>query len=364
MTGFEGNSTIKTPNLDRLAADGVWFSRCYTPTPQSAPAHATVLTGQYPHTHGVRADGLALNRDADTFTARLEKIGYACGFVGDWDLPSQRANDPGFGLNDYLATDDGKWTGAKVCVNGNKDTVKGYLTDWQADRAIEFLDRFHERPFCLWVSFDAPHEPLEYPPDAAQQYPPDALKLPKTMEVDKKTWPTKLQNSPPSARFAPRKANQKSLRQDLSKYYATIARTDQDIGRILARVDKLGLRGKTVVIFACCNGYALGNHALDGKGPAFFEELVRRAPADPLARHGRRRREDQPHRRPGGPGPHDPATGRPAHPRDHAGRFARAAAERPPAPPAIPMKSSSNTNACSASRIRRGRTTTARCAAW
>jgi arylsulfatase A-like enzyme len=275
MTGFEGNSEIQTPNLDRLAAESVYFSRCYTPTPQSAPAQATVITGQYPHAHGVLADGEPLKPGTDTFTARLQKGGYACGLVGRWDLSKDQAAEPGFGLVDYVATSDGKWTGARTRVNGKEGETDKYLTDWEADQAIDFIQKFKERPFFLWVCFNAPREPLEYPPDSAGQYPPESLKLPETLRANPTTRPAKLNQSPLATRSKARTADEKALRQDRSKYYAMISRIDQNVGRILEQVDALGLREKTVVVFTSSHGYALGEHGLVGAGPAFYEELVR-----------------------------------------------------------------------------------------
>lgn len=263
MTGFDGNTTVKTPNLDRLAAEGAHFTRCYTPTPQSAPARATILTGRYPHAHGVTADGMTLNSGADTFTERLKKAGYVCGFVGAADLPEEAAK-PSFGLTDFVATD-----------NGRLDPTKDDLIGRQADKAVEFIERFKDRPFFLWVSFRAPREPLEYPPGSQSQYPPDSLPLPKTMQVNKNAWPAKLKTAPPAVRFDQKKNDESSFRQNRSKYYAMIASMDTAVGRVLERLDAPGPQRNTIVVFAACHGLALGDHGLCGVGPAFFEELVR-----------------------------------------------------------------------------------------
>ena len=147
LTGFEGHPLVQTPHLDQLAAESAWVTRCYVPTPQCAPSRACILTGQYPHTHGVTTNGskakpMTLSPHADTFTVRLKRAGYVCGIVGKWHLPYEASGAPGFGLVDYVATDDQKWSwnDCDVWVQGKKTQSDKFLTDWHGDRAIEFGD--------------------------------------------------------------------------------------------------------------------------------------------------------------------------------------------------------------------------------
>lgn len=86
-TGFGGNEVIKTPHLDALASEAVQFARAYTPIPQAGPARASLLTGQYPHSHRVTDDGAELSNTAVTFSEILQDAGYTCGLVGTWRLP-------------------------------------------------------------------------------------------------------------------------------------------------------------------------------------------------------------------------------------------------------------------------------------
>jgi len=278
MTGFEGNPIIKTPNIDRLAGESVQFTRCYVPTPQCAPCRGTILTGQYPHTHGVTTNGMTLSRFADTFTARLKKTGYACGIVGKWHLGGSPEQPLGFGLTDYAAlsgnpTAAADWLDKDVYIQGKKGRSGKYLTDWHGDHAIEFIERFSSKPFFLWVCFTAPHEKLAYPPGTESLYPPAGITLPTTMTLNTALWPQKLQQSPPALRF--KQTNETSIREARSQYFAMISRVDENIGRLLKRLDELKLRDNTVVVFTSDNGWALGDHALFTKGPAFYDELIR-----------------------------------------------------------------------------------------
>lgn len=272
MTGFEGNREIQTPRLDGLAASGACFLRCYTPTPQDAPSQAVLLTGQYPHTHGVIRDGLGLAPYTDTFTARLYRRGYTCGVVGSVRLPEAQSHQPGHGLHDFVAADDGQWTGARAWVNGQEQWVEQYLLDWQADRAMQFIETNQARPFFLWLCLGAPREPLAYPPGTEASYPPATLARPDTSQIELSMRPPRLNAAPIATAYAKREP---LLAEDRSKYYAMVTRMDANIGRVLDRLDALGLQQKTVVIFVSGNGLALGDHKLYGKGPAFYEELVR-----------------------------------------------------------------------------------------
>lgn len=275
--GFEGNALMKTPHLDQLAGESLQFTRCYVPTPQCAPSRATILTGQYPHSHGVTTNGPELPAGAITFSAELSKSGYACGIVGKWHLPYESAGKPGFGFTDYVATDDGrnwKWKDCPVWLNGEKQTADQYLTDWHGDRAVEFLDRFAGRqPFFLWLCFRAPHAPLNYPPGTENLYPPADLPLPELVLNEPSTWPPDLTGSDPATGY--RKHTPESLRKARSEYFAMISRIDDNVGKLMAKLDAMKLRENTVVVFTSDNGWMLGEHHLFAKGPFFYEELVR-----------------------------------------------------------------------------------------
>ncbi len=284
MTGYEGHPQIKTPHLDTLASRSVRFTRCYVPTPQCAPSRATILTGLYPHSHRVVTNPsgkrpLRIKPSADTFVARLDREGYFCGIVGKWHLPYETSPAPGHGFSDYVATHDRswKWNDCPVWVNGEKQTADKFLTDWNGDRAIEFIDKAGEAPFFLWVCFRAPHGPLVYPPGTEKMYPPDKVDLPETMEVpvDPAHRPASLLQSPPHKGFQSHKPPYDALREARSKYYAMISRVDENVGRVLERLDTPELRENTIVIFASDNGWALGEHRLFAKGPFFYEELAR-----------------------------------------------------------------------------------------
>ena len=146
--GFYGNSDIATPNLDRLAARSAVFTRALATTPITLPSHASILTGLYPHHHGVRTNGLPpLEPDQTTLAELLSEHGYeTAAFVSSFILERQFGLDQGFTLYDDETHDEA--------------AVMGYSerrADRTTDRALEWLRGSHERPFFLWVHYYDPH---------------------------------------------------------------------------------------------------------------------------------------------------------------------------------------------------------------
>ena len=182
-TGFEHHPRSRTPHLDKLAAQSLQFTRCYVPTPQDAPSRAVILTGLYPHANRVMDDETPLPRRSDSFTERLKRAGYACAFAGTWDLKTQETVLPGLGMSDYAAVSsppihDSDWVNAPVRLNGQDARTNQYLDDWHGDRAIEAMKKLQSKPFCLWVSFRGPNEPLVYPPGLDKAFPVETSDLP------------------------------------------------------------------------------------------------------------------------------------------------------------------------------------------
>ena len=276
MTGYEGNVDIKTPNLDRLASESSRFMRCYAPTPQCAPSRASVLTGMYPHRHGVTTNGGLLPVGADTIASRLTRAGYACGVVGKWHLPPGNAARPGLGFDAYSAMhgEGWAWRDSPVWVNGEERKADKYLTDWDTDRAIEFIEQSKDQPFFLWLCYNAPHTPLDYPPETESLYPPEGLTIPDVVDAGT-LYPGQLQQSVPVAEFRKLKSTPDELRRRRSKYYAMITQVDRNVGRLLEQLTSTGVAENTVVIFASDNGWALGENALYSKGPLFVDALAR-----------------------------------------------------------------------------------------
>lgn len=230
-----GNPIIDTPVLDRLAQGGARLTAYYTPSPLCAPARAALLTGRYNHRTG--AVDVSSNRGVDrialserTFGDYFRHAGYATALIGKWHsglycddyLPHQRGFDLFYGFanggHDY-------WQWA-LMRNGRTERADGrYLTDALNDETIAFLERHRERPFALFLAHHAPHSPFQAPPALVEKY---------------------------LARGGGR------LNRAVATIYAMIEAMDTGLGRVLAALERLGLRERTLVVFTSDNGAPLG----------------------------------------------------------------------------------------------------------
>src|SRR5215831_9597170 len=156
-----GNPVAETPNIDRIAHEGALFRNAFVTTPLCSPSRASFLTGLYAHAHGIR-DNRA--RDAEshklvTFPRMLHDAGYETGFVGKFHMGNDDSPRPGF---DYWVSFKGQGTYHNPDLNENGKLVptQGYTTDILSQRAVNFIERRHTRPFFLWLSHKAVHPEL------------------------------------------------------------------------------------------------------------------------------------------------------------------------------------------------------------
>ena len=225
--GYATGRTGYTPNLDRLAADGTWFSTCVTSQPLTVPAHATIMTGQYPYHHGVRNNGTyVLDRKNVTLAEVLKGAGYVThAAVSSFVLDSQFGLDQGFDSYD----DD---------LSGGPQQKLFMFREIRADRtakkAIDWLkgERPSDKPFFMWVHFFDPHADYEAPKDVAAKFPGE-------------------------------------------RYEAEIAFADRELGRILQTLDDLHLRDDTLVVMTSDHGEGLGDHGERTHGIFVYDSTTR-----------------------------------------------------------------------------------------
>jgi len=276
MAGFEGNPQVKTPHLDRLAAEAVVFPRTYAPSPYRQQNVASVATGLYPHAHGAVADGVYLLPGTDTVVARLRRAGYTCGLVGQWGVGGREQADPVEGLFDHAATcvGDCPWQDSEVVINGDKGKVDGSLADWITEQATGFLTAARDKPSFLWVTFRGPRPPFAGAAEGATTVAAGDLPLPESMAYEREGLPGVLSNAEPSRQFLA--MNEQQLREARAAYATAIMQLDASVGRILQAVEQQGGPGRpTVVVWASDGGFLLGEHRLYGTGAFFYDELIR-----------------------------------------------------------------------------------------
>ncbi|QPP06051.1 sulfatase-like hydrolase/transferase [Streptomyces bathyalis] len=310
--GCYGNPHVATPHLDGLAATGTRFDRSYTPTAICTPARASLLTGQAPFRHRLLANyernvGYLedLREDAFTFAGALRERGYQLGLIGKWHGGTHR-NAASYGFDgpdlpgwhnpvdhpDYLAYLEerglppyrisGHVRG--TTPNGNPGNllaarlhqpVEATFEHYLATRAIEQLDQYAAdgRPFFLATHFFGPHLPYLLPDAYFDLYDPDLVELPESIAETFEGKPPVQRNYSEHWTFdtMPIEVTRKLI----AVYWGYVTLIDEQIGRILTRLDELGLSDDTSVFFTADHGEFTGAHRLHDKGPAMYEDIYR-----------------------------------------------------------------------------------------
>ncbi len=254
---------FKTPNMDRLAAEGVRFRNAFVTSSLCSPSRATFLTGRYNHLNGVVNNHTPFPTNSVTYATVLRAAGYQTAYVGKWHMGSQRGQRPGFDYSaSYIA--HGRYEDCPFEINGVSEPTKGWVDDVATDFAIDFIHTNKLGPFLLVVGFKSPHDP---------RTPPDRWKNAFAGEACR---PAVNKNSPPPYLAATGKPGVDEA-QDRSEgrlnYFRCIAAADENLGRILDAVDKLGMADNTMIVYTSDNGYYLGDHRLGDKRSAYEESI-------------------------------------------------------------------------------------------
>lgn len=254
--GFNGSKDIPTPNIDRIAHEGVRFTNGYVTYPVCSPSRAGMITGRYQGRFGYRRNptlnpfdpmaGLPL--EEENMAEILRKVGYHNGVIGKWHLgthPKFRPNKRGFhefygflaGGHRYFPEDltipdiesvdrAGAWYNTKLLRNETRVETDEYLTDELSNEAVDFITRNQTKPFFLYLAYNAPHTPMQ----ATKKY------------LD---------------RFA-------TIEDPLRRTYAAmVSAVDDGVGRVLDALDDLKLADNTLVFFLSDNGGASNNGSIN-----------------------------------------------------------------------------------------------------
>lgn len=312
-----------TPNIDRLARDGVLFSQSFVGNSICGPARATILTGLHSHGNGFTANGRTFDGTQRTFPQLLRGAGYETAVIGKWHLSS----DPvGFDHWEVLPGQGHYYNPDFVTAEGTHRET-GYVTDLITDKALAWIEgRDRERPFLLMLQHKAPHRALEPGPKHLTRYDDTVFPEPVTlfddyasrtiaasfqeMTIDRhlglgydlKMWRspdeqqgwgwtstrgrlTKEQGQawdaaydPKIAAFRDAKLSGKALvrwkyQRYLQDYLACIASVDDSVGRVLDHLEKAGLADETIVCYSSDQGFYLGEHGWYDKRWMYEESL-------------------------------------------------------------------------------------------
>ncbi len=273
--GCMGHGLVQTANLNLLAAQGARFTNLFTAAPDAAAAGASILTGRYPKTHGVRREGDSLGANEVLLPELFRAAGYRTGFCGTLGLDAEvtaknfdffQAAMPGTQYDEYLAAALPSFRGSPDDMSVQSDRrsnwrygrakVPGqHLPDsWTSDRAVEFLhDSADERPCFLLASFVKPRTPWVLPRPFASSYDPSNVNIP----VLPTARPTPASGRDQDSDYITME-NRHQLRQLRAAYYAAVTYVDHQIGRLLVGLRQSGMRNDTLVVVLSDQGISLG----------------------------------------------------------------------------------------------------------
>ena len=261
-TGYAGNPDVRTPNLDALAGESVNFTTAVSGCPVCTPARGSLITGQYPLTHGVFVNDVHLERGPISFADTFNRAGYDTGYIGKWHLD-------GRGRSSYIGPEDRQgfefwhvrecnhdyWDSFFYADEPVKRYWPGYDAQAQTADAQQYI-RDHarsDRPFALVLSWGPPHSPYHTAPQRYRQmYDPAALTL-------RENVPTDIEEQ---------------AREDLAGYYAHCTALDQCLGDLLQTLDETDLAEDTVFVFWSDHGDMVGSRGAYNKQQPWDESIM------------------------------------------------------------------------------------------
>jgi len=266
--GCYGNPDIRTPHIDRMAQEGIRFTRAFSSNAVCSPTRATYLTGLLPCQHGVhcflRAREAQMGPDAYSTIAEfhtlpeiLAEAGYHCGLIGKWHLGKNL--EPQEGFVDWVTMPHGATStfyGARVIENGTVRVEPTYLTEFWTERAVRFIEKFRDRPFFLFLSYNGPYA-----------LGPSLLRPARNRHAA--YYSDKPLLSFPREQRHPWLYNNKQYLnniQAIRRVAAEVSGVDDGVGRVLETLERLGLDENTLVIFAADQGWSGGQHGIWGMG--------------------------------------------------------------------------------------------------
>jgi arylsulfatase A-like enzyme len=261
-----GHPFIKTPNLDRIADEGILFGNAFVTTSLCSPSRASFLTGQYAHRHGVVTNHTPWDNHNVTFIELLKNEGYDTAFIGKWHMPGE-------GLPKLRGVDrfisftaeggQGIYYNCPLIIDGVETPRSGkYITEDLTDFALQFIEKKRDNPFCLYLSHKAVHFGFRPPPHLKGLYKDVDLMLPPESD----TWITFTNNHPFVGALFPMNILYRN-------YCETVVSVDEQVGRVLRKLEDMQILDHTVVIYAGDNGHFWGEHGLYDKRLAYEESI-------------------------------------------------------------------------------------------
>lgn len=285
-----------TPNIDRIANEGILFSNCFVTNSICTPSRAAIFTGRYAHQNGVYKF-TALDQSQPTLPKAMQEKGYQTAFVGKYHLHSNpRGLDyfavlPGQGrYHDPEFVEVGDTHPSGWVAQGKRTVYQGHSSDVIADKALDYLQNQREegKPFMLFTHFKAPHDTWEYaeryesfledvevpePDNLFDDYSgrSDALKT--QLQYIGSEWGDHTNFEQETAHLEGRAKKKMQYQLYIKKYLRCVKGVDDNVGRILDYLEKSGLAENTIIVYTGDQGFYLGEHGLYDKRFMYEEGL-------------------------------------------------------------------------------------------
>jgi arylsulfatase A-like enzyme len=285
---LNGNSIIHTPNFDRIGREGMQFHNSFVVNALCLPSRATALTGLYSHNTGC-SDNQAreIPHEVPMFTDLLRKAGYEVGLFGKAHVKDLGLRDWDYYFGYPHAATDYFWPVVQEGAHGHlqpPETHEGYVEDVVTDKAVEWLKKKRDKPFCLILWFQSPHAPFFRARRSLDLYNGIPIPKPATFDDDLKGYPGKprafahadnkigtyAKNSTTAANCA------RTLEELTKDYYAGIEDADVNVGKVFKALSDLGQLDDTVILFSSDHGFFLGEWRMYDK--RFMHEPSIRVP--------------------------------------------------------------------------------------
>ncbi|MFC1463084.1 sulfatase, partial [Verrucomicrobiota bacterium] len=307
VTGYEGHPQVKTPNLDRLAAAGVRFSRCYTQNTICTPSRTSILSGQYCHNHGYyglhgpRPDALP------SFFSHFKSHGYRTAGIGQLHTPNSPRNwleshldlfadsfysvdgvdgqTPWYEeLESLRLTEKNEFYQSRAGLAKDKHSERPSelafehsQEGWCVREAMRFMDESGDEPFCIQVSMERPHDPCVPAREFWDMY-PDDIELPETFKDDCSHRPPHFREMHEGWREQTGDDYLNAAKRRWKGYLGSVTHTDHGVGQLLDYLEQKGLAENTIVIYSVDHGGYMACYGIYEKAPGISSEAICRVP--------------------------------------------------------------------------------------
>ena len=257
---------LRTPNLDRLAAEGIRFRNAFVVNALCAPSRASLVTGQYGHVNGVTNNHTPHPAGNLSVATLLRPAGYVSGYFGKWHHGNQSGKRPGFDTSASFVG-QGKYFDCPIEVDGVATPSQGFVDDVTTDYAAKFIHANKDKPFLMILGLKTCHGPFTPPPRHEKAY--EGALARRTPNYGLPPIYAKAGNGNGKGKAA---AEGAEVPTNLGMFRGLNA-VDDNVGKLLRLLDELKLAEDTVFVFSSDNGYYLGEHNLGDKRSAYEEAM-------------------------------------------------------------------------------------------